>query len=73
MDRIGMLRHPTKGFWTPAQVGHHMRVDIDTWLGYLYASETELNKNMQQARQLIGRATRNARRVVDYPSRTCNH
>jgi hypothetical protein len=33
LDRLGLLRHPTKGFWTPAQVGHHLGIDIDTALG----------------------------------------
>jgi hypothetical protein len=30
LDRLGLLRHPTKGFWTPSQVGHHLGVDINT-------------------------------------------
>jgi hypothetical protein len=29
LDRLGLLRHPTKGFWTPAHVGHHLGIDID--------------------------------------------
>jgi hypothetical protein len=27
LDRLGLLRHPTEGFWTLAQVGHHMDID----------------------------------------------
>ena len=61
LDRLGLLRHPTKGFWTPAQVGHHLGIDIDTASGYFYAPEQKLHKIAQQARHLIGRATRNAR------------
>jgi hypothetical protein len=61
MDRLGLLRHPTKGFWTPAQVGHHMGIDINTASCYFYAPDSKLAKIIQQARQLIGRATRNAR------------
>jgi hypothetical protein len=30
LDRLGLLRHPTKGFWTNAQVGHHLSIDINT-------------------------------------------
>jgi hypothetical protein len=30
LDRVGMLRHPTKGLWIPSQVGHHLGIDIDT-------------------------------------------
>jgi hypothetical protein len=31
LDRLGFLRHPTKGFYlTPTQVGHHLGIDINT-------------------------------------------
>jgi hypothetical protein len=30
LDRLGLLRNPTKGFWTHAQVGHHLGVDMNT-------------------------------------------
>jgi hypothetical protein len=30
LDRLTLLRHPTKGFWTLAQVGDHMGIDINT-------------------------------------------
>jgi hypothetical protein len=30
LDRVGLLRHPTTGVWTPAQVGHHLGIDINT-------------------------------------------
>jgi hypothetical protein len=43
------------------QVGHHMRIDIDTTSYYLYVPEIKLTKVAQQARRVIGRATRNAR------------
>jgi hypothetical protein len=39
LDRLGLLRHPTKGFWAPAQVGHDLGIDIDTASGYFYAVE----------------------------------
>jgi hypothetical protein len=29
LDRIGLLRHPTKGFWQPTQIGHHLRISLD--------------------------------------------
>jgi hypothetical protein len=61
MDSLGMLRHPTKRFWTPAQVGHHLGIDIDKASCYFYDPESELAKISHQAIQLMGRATRNAR------------
>jgi hypothetical protein len=61
LDRLGLLRHPTKDFWAPTQVGHHLDIDIDTASGYFYAPEQKLTKIAQHARHLIGRATRNAR------------
>jgi hypothetical protein len=30
MNRLGLLRHPTKGLWEPAQVVHHLGIDIGT-------------------------------------------
>jgi hypothetical protein len=30
LNRLGMLRHPTKCFWTPRQVGQHLGIDIGT-------------------------------------------
>jgi hypothetical protein len=53
-----LLRHPTKGLWAPAQVGHHLEIDIGATFGYFYAPKFELDKVTQQAKQLIGRATR---------------
>jgi hypothetical protein len=61
LDRLGLLCHPTKGFWAPARVGHHLGIDIDTSSGYFYAPEQKLTKIAQHARHLIGTATRNAR------------
>jgi hypothetical protein len=52
MDRLGLLRHPTKCFWALAQLGHHM--------SYFYAFESKLTKIAQQARHHIRRATHNA-------------
>jgi hypothetical protein len=59
LDRLGLLRHPTKGFWTPPQIGHRIGTDINTASCYFYAPESKLIKIEQQAKQLlIGRATR---------------
>jgi hypothetical protein len=30
LDRLGLLCHLTKGFWTLAQVGHQLEIDINT-------------------------------------------
>jgi hypothetical protein len=61
MDRLGLLRRPTKGFRTPTEVGDHLGIDIDTTSCYFYAPESILAKIAQQAKQLVGRATQNAR------------
>jgi hypothetical protein len=61
LDRLGLLRHPTMSFWAPTQFGHHLGVDIDTSSCYFYAPESKLTKIAQQAKELIGQATRNAR------------
>jgi hypothetical protein len=73
LDPLGLLRHPTKGLWTLAQVGHHLGIDINTTSGYFYAPEAKLNKIAQHARHLIGRATRSARwlPVKDLQSLAC--
>jgi hypothetical protein len=44
LDRLGLLRYPTKGFWTPPQVGHHLGIDIDTTSCYFCPPETKLTK-----------------------------
>jgi hypothetical protein len=44
LDRLGLLRHPTKGFWTPSQVGHHLGININTTSRYFYAPEQKLSK-----------------------------
>jgi hypothetical protein len=48
---LGLLRHPTKGFWETTQTGHHLGIDIDTTTGYFFAPATELQKLFKQARQ----------------------
>jgi hypothetical protein len=50
LDRLGLLRHQTKGFWTPSQVGQHQGIDIDIARSYFYVPETKLTKIAQQAR-----------------------
>jgi hypothetical protein len=47
LDRLGLLRHPTKAFWTPSQVRRHLRIDIDKGSSYIYAPETKLTKFAQ--------------------------
>jgi hypothetical protein len=34
---LGLLRHPSKGFWEPTQYGHHLGIDIDTATCYFFA------------------------------------
>jgi hypothetical protein len=47
MDRLGLLHHPTKSFWAPAQVGHHLEIDINTSSRYFNAPEATLAKIAQ--------------------------
>jgi hypothetical protein len=56
LTSLGLLRHPSKGFWEPTQYGHHRGIDIDTTTCYFFAPAAR-----QQARQLLQRATRTSR------------
>jgi hypothetical protein len=56
---LGLLRHPSKGCWEPAQYGHHLGIDIDTATSYFFAPAEKLQKLAKQARHLLQRATRN--------------
>jgi hypothetical protein len=33
LDRLGLLRHPTKGFWEPTQFGYNTGINIDSPTG----------------------------------------
>jgi hypothetical protein len=44
LSSLGLLRHPSKGFWEPTQYGHHMDSDIDTTTCSFFAAEAKLRK-----------------------------
>jgi hypothetical protein len=56
---LGLLRHPSKGFWEPTQYVHHLGIDIETTTCYFFAQAEKLKKLAKQARYLLQRATRN--------------
>jgi hypothetical protein len=68
MDRLGLLHHPTKSFWTPTQVGHHMKIDIDTTRANLLTHE-QLGLRMGSSSE---RAPRGAR-ILERRGRTTTH
>jgi hypothetical protein len=55
---LGLLRHPTKGFWEPTHTGQHLGIDIDTSTDTFSAYAAKLQKLAKQARKLLQRATR---------------
>eukprot|EP00873_Tetraselmis_striata_P008205 jgi/Tetstr1/428469/TSEL_018480.t1 len=61
LDSLGLLRNPAKGLWESVQYGEHLRVDIDTATGYIYAPVDKLQRLARQAKQLLQRAARDAR------------
>jgi hypothetical protein len=61
LSSLGLLRHPSKGFWEPTQYGHHTGIDIDRAKGYFFALAEKLQNLAKQARHLLQRATRTSR------------
>ena len=49
LDRLGLLRHPTKGFGTPTRVGHNLGIDINTTSRAKAPSKQKLTKIAQKA------------------------
>jgi hypothetical protein len=37
LDRIGLLRHHTKGLWGQTQFGHHLEINFDSVACYFFA------------------------------------
>jgi hypothetical protein len=61
VERLGLLRYPTKGFYEPTPFGHHMGINIDSSTGYFFSIANKLQKTSTHARKMIGRSTRNSR------------
>ena len=61
LDSFGLQRNPTKGVWTPTQVGDHLGLRVDLQLGEFHAPSAKLRQLAQHASSLLGRAASNAR------------
>eukprot|EP00873_Tetraselmis_striata_P020371 jgi/Tetstr1/440635/TSEL_028945.t1 len=65
LDALGLQRHAEKGFYEPAQFVLRLGINIDSMAGVFYATEGKLLKSASHAKQLLSKATRNARWLPD--------
>ena len=63
LDRLGLSRNEKKGYWEPVQVLEHLGLEIDTRKGEFRAPPSKLASIATLARSILGRATRERRRV----------
>ena len=63
LDVLGLRRHPGKGEWEPVQTLKHLGLGIDTKKGIFFVTPDRLQKMKALAKEILGRAARNARRV----------
>lgn len=52
LDRLGVKRHPEKGFWEPTQRLEHLGLDVDTRVGLFRVPPAKLQSLMQMAAAL---------------------
>lgn len=63
LDSLGLIRHPTKGYWEPVQVGEHLGLEIDTRQGLFRAPVSKLARISSLAKDILCRASRDHRWV----------
>jgi hypothetical protein len=52
-NRLGLMRHPTKGFKEPTEFDHHMGININPTMGYFSTPADELQKTSSHTRHFI--------------------
>ena len=63
LDRLGLTRHPEKGFWEPTQRLEHLGLDVDTADGLFRVPPAKLSGLMQQAGALLAHSAARRRLV----------
>lgn len=63
LNRLGITRHPDKGWWEPTQRLEHLGLDVDTKAGLFRVPPAKLDGLMRQARAILGLASREHRLV----------
>ena len=63
LDRLGLVRHPDKGQWTPTQVIDHLGLRVDSVRGLFMVTPKRVERIKQMAKALITMATSRARVV----------
>ena len=63
LDRLGLIRHPSKGYWEPVQVGEHLGLEIDTRQGLFCAPVGKLARISTLAKDIMCRASQDHRWV----------
>ena len=63
LDRLGLVRHPDKGQWTPTQVIDHLGLRVDSVRGLFMVTPKRVERIKQMAKALITMASSRARVV----------
>jgi ribonuclease HI len=63
LARLGLTRHPEKGYWEPTQRLEHLGMDVDTAEGLFRVPPAKLAGLMQQAGAILAIASRDRRLV----------
>jgi hypothetical protein len=63
LRRLGLTRHPEKGFWDPTQRLEHLGLEVDTAQGLFLVPPAKLSGLMQQSGAILAIAARDRRLV----------